>query len=183
MKDLMLDIETLGTGTRSLITQVGACYFDRYTGEIGDKFCENIIIQDSLDNGFEVRGDTIKFWLEQDKEIIQKMIKNALPVTKVLGHFREFYIKDTIAWAHATFDFPILTNAYHLMKMKQPIPYKLMRDIRTLVDLSGGNKRCICAENQDEVRKNHNALDDCIFQVKYCVEAFNKLKMGMKGEK
>jgi hypothetical protein len=81
MKDIMIDIETLGTGTRGLITQIGACYFDRNTGEIGDKFCENIQIQDALDNGFEVRGDTIKFWLEQDKEVIQKMIKNALPVT------------------------------------------------------------------------------------------------------
>jgi len=169
--DLMLDIETLGTGTKALITQIGACYFDRDTGEITWTFCENIQIQDSLDNGFEVRGDTIKWWFEQDKDVINKMISNAQPVTKVLGHFQTFCKVNQFdaAWAHATFDFPILTNAYHLMKLKQPIPYRKMRDIRTLVDLSN------VVYDKSKNEKTHNALDDCIYQVKYCVECFRKI--------
>ena len=219
MTDLMLDIETLGTGTRGLITQIGACYFDRYTGEIGDKFCENIRIQDSLNNNFEVDEGAIKFWLEQDKKIIKLMLKDAQDIRKVLEHFKQFYKKGTMAWSHATFDFPILTNAYHLLKIRQPIPYKKMRDIRTLVDLSRikRNKNykeitCVRCEAiakdlflnpknhkllkkflegkididcpdckgtgkiKIKVPKTHNALDDCIYQVGYCVEAFNKLR-------
>ena len=42
MKDLMVDIETLGVSHDSVITQIGACYFDRNTGEIGAKFIANI---------------------------------------------------------------------------------------------------------------------------------------------
>jgi len=38
MKDVMLDVETLGTKSTAAIIQIGACYFDRETGEIGDKF-------------------------------------------------------------------------------------------------------------------------------------------------
>jgi len=37
-KDIMLDIETMGIRPTSAIVQLGACYFDRITGEIGDKF-------------------------------------------------------------------------------------------------------------------------------------------------
>lgn len=169
--DLMVDIETLGTGTRALITQIGACYFDRNTGEIGETFCENIRIQDSLNKGFEIDGDTIKFWLSQDKAIIEKMLKNAQDMEKVLGHFKQFYKKGTIAWAHATFDFPILSNAYRMLGLKDTIPYKMMRDIRTLVDLSE-----IKIKKEEGDPKNHNALDDCFYQVKYCVECFMKLK-------
>ena len=205
MQDLMFDIETLGTGTRGLITQIGACYFDRYNGKIGDTFCENIRIQDSLNNGFEVMGDTIEWWLNQDKEIIKKMLENPKEVRKVLEHFKQFYKKGTIAWSHATFDFPILTNAYHLLKIKPPIPYKKMRDIRTLIDLSGLKREketkykkcpecfkgeykgviytCNRCKGTGKIKtkidpKNHNALDDCIYQVGYCVEAFKKLRIN-----
>ncbi|MFX0084214.1 MAG: 3'-5' exonuclease [Candidatus Hodarchaeota archaeon] len=170
MKDLMVDIETLGTGTRGLIIQIGACYFDRYTGNIGDTFLENIQIQDSLNQGFEVRGDTIEWWLNQDKEIIKKMLYNPQPVRNVLEHFKQFCKPGTIAWAHSTFDFPILTNAYHLLGIKQPISYKKMRDIRTLIDLSNLKR------DKNKSEKTHNALDDCIYQVKYCTEAFKMLR-------
>lgn len=129
----------------------------------------------------------------------------------MLEHFKQFYKKGK-AWSHATFDFPILTNAYHLLKIRQPIPYKKMRDIRTLIDLSGIERKKeikykICSNcngareykyfddklqnkvwktcskckgiGKMEIKqdpKNHNALDDCIYQVEYCVKAFNKLK-------
>jgi hypothetical protein len=169
--DLMVDIETLGTGIRAVITQIGACYFDRNTGEIGKTFCENIRIQDSLNKGFEVDGDAIKFWLQQDKTIIKNMLKDAQDIEKVLGHFKQFYKKGTIAWAHTTFDFPILSNAYYRLGLGQAIPYKMMRDIRTLVDLSK-----TAHKKKEGDPKTHNALDDCIYQVKYCVECFKKFK-------
>ncbi len=41
MRDCMIDFETLGTGPDAAIIQVGACYFDRVTGEIGATFKRN----------------------------------------------------------------------------------------------------------------------------------------------
>lgn len=48
--------------------------------------------------------------------------------------------------------------------------HKDARDIRTLVNLSG-----IDLKTYDWNKKTHNALDDCKFQVTYCVDAMKKL--------
>ena len=42
MKDVMIDFETLGNSNNAVVVQIGACYFDRKTGEIGYKFETNI---------------------------------------------------------------------------------------------------------------------------------------------
>lgn len=171
MKDLMVDIETLGTGINSVITQIGACYFDRFTGELGETFLVNIRIQDCLDKGLTVDGGAIKFWFEQNHK---DFLEAPIDLTKALGHFKQFCKKDTIAWAHATFDFPIISNAYRLHSQGLPFSYRNMRDIRTLVDLAN-----IPYKQYKREGTHHNALDDCKYQVKYCVDCFRALK----GEK
>lgn len=172
MKDLMVDIETLGTGTNSVITQIGACYFDRNTGEIGETFLVNIRIQDCLDNGLTVDGGAIKFWFEQDQ---QDFLEAPIDLTKALGQFSQFCKKDTLAWAHATFDFPILMNAYRTVKQGLPFHYRSMRDIRTLVDLSN-----VSYKRYEREGTHHNALDDCKHQVIYCSGCFKALKGDIK---
>ena len=79
MIDLMLDLETLGTSNNALITQIGACYFDRYSGKLGKQFLENIQIQDGLNKGFEVDEGAIRFWLEHEPTFLSKPI----PITVV----------------------------------------------------------------------------------------------------
>lgn len=168
MKDLMVDIETLGTSPTALITQIGACYFDRLTGQIGDKLCHNVSIQDGLDLGFSVDGSTIEFWLRQPG---RTFLEGPLySVGDALANFSSFAKGCTSAWAHATFDFPILANAYNVLRMKLPFSYRLTRDIRTLVDLSGVKVPKAASE------ETHNALDDCIYQVEYCVKYFKELR-------
>ena len=171
MKDLMVDIETLGTGRNAVITQIGACYFDRNTGEVGDTFLVNIRIQDCLDNGLEVDAGAIKFWFDQEH---RDFLEAPVDLTKALGQFKQFCKKGTIAWAHATFDFPIIANAYKVIKQGMPFPYRGMRDIRTLVDLSN-----VEYKKYKRIGTHHNALDDCINQVTYCSACFQALK----GEK
>ena len=166
-QDLMIDIETLGVGQNALIIQVGACYFDRLTGIIGDKFCKNISIQDGLNKGFSVDGDTIEFWLKQSN---RSFLVDTLTTKEVLVSLSRFTKLSSTLWAHATFDFPILANAYRRFYMKLPFHYWATRDIRTLVDLSG------IVLPRKSPKKTHNALDDCIYQVSYCVECFKKLR-------
>ena len=168
MRDLMIDIETLGTGINSVITQIGACYFDRYTGTIGETFIVNIRIQDCLDKGLEVDGGAIKFWFEQSH---QDFLQAPIDLEKALGQFKKFCKKDINVWAHSTFDFPIIGNAYRVIKQGLPYHYRSTRDIRTLVDLSG-----IAYKKYVREGVHHNALDDCKFQVKYCSDCFKTLK-------
>ena len=168
MKDLMLDLETLGTSNNALIVQVGACYFDRDNGEIfWDKFSMNVQIQDGLNNGFEVDAGAIKFWLEHTPTFL----KEAVPVQTMLGKLREFISKKAIIWSHATFDAVVLQNAYNKFGEKAPFSYRNVRDIRTLVDLAR-----IKYKKKEGDPKTHDGLEDCIYQVKYCCECFKKLR-------
>ena len=43
MHEVMLDLETFGTGVHSVIVQIGAVYFDRHTGETGDWVCIQVL--------------------------------------------------------------------------------------------------------------------------------------------
>jgi hypothetical protein len=177
MKDLMVDIETLGNGPTSVLTQIGACFFDRYTGEIGEKFCQNISVQNCLDMGLQLDWDTIKWWFEQTEE--KTWMKEPQPLGKVLGQFSAFAKPAEAVWSHATFDMPIIANAYRRIKQGLPFHYRAMRDIRTLTDLAKVSKEEIAATPANG--KTHNGLDDCVFQVAYCVKCFNKLKGQPNG--
>jgi hypothetical protein len=169
MKDIMVDIETLGTAPGSVITQIGACYFDRRTGETGEQFSVNIRVQDCLDCGLTVSGDTIRWWFGQGNPT---WLKDGVDLRCALERFHTFAKKADFAWSHATFDFPVLYYAYHRLGIGVPVHYRGLRDIRTLVDLAG------VPRSGEKNEHSHDALSDCLFQVKYCMAAFRKLSCG-----
>lgn len=168
MKNLMLDIETLGYRKNACIIQIGACYFDPQTGDILDSFSRNI---DARSSTGEIDADTVYFWLNQSRDAINLVTEAPLYTEKdALDDFRRFAHKAEQIWSHATFDFVIIQEA--LMRHRIPrFNYKLARDIRTLVDLSGVNLK-----DFQRLGTHHNALDDCLYQVKYCHHALKVLK-------
>lgn len=167
MKDLMLDLETLGTRPTSIIVQIGACYFDRHTGGIGKQFAINIDTGSCLMAGLTVDQGTIDWWRTQSNK---SWLYDIMNIQDALDEFSKFAKDAEAVWSHATFDAPILHNAFAVCKKKLPYHYRASRDIRTLVDLSGVEYKV----EKDAV--THNALEDCIRQVEYCVKCFNKLK-------
>lgn len=166
MKDVMIDIETLGTRATSQIVQIGACYFDRKTGAIGPTFSENIASGHPL---FTTDQHTLDWWQEQSQEARDAVFVNGKEFSFVIQRLAAFLQDAEFMWSHATFDIPILMNAFDVFKVKMPVPFRGMRDIRTLMDLAD--------HKSEKVREgiHHNAVDDCKFQVAYCVEALNKL--------
>jgi len=171
--DLMLDLETFGTNINAVIVQIGACYFDRYTGEIGETFLENIDAETSVKEGFEMDASTVYWWMSQNKDAIESVIKEPRnPVKKVIKAFNNFASRAVSIWSHATFDFVILMNHFRTLDIKPKFHYRTARDLRTLVDLAD-----IKYKNQAREGIHHNALDDCIFQVEYAVKCFNKLRI------
>lgn len=168
----MLDFETLGNGKNACVIQIGACQFDRDTGEILDKFSLNIDAESAIQSGAEMDASTVLWWLQQSKEAITAVTRD--PLTHIFQGFselNEFLSRAETVWSHATFDFVILTETLKRLNLKPKFHYKVARDIRTLVDLSGINSKALPREGT-----HHNALDDCIYQVKYCVQAMNKLR-------
>jgi len=170
MKDVMLDIETLGNGEYAAIVQISACYFDRVTGEIGQTFDQKIDLEDACKYG-QVDGSTLKFWLQQDPEVIRQVMSGTRRLDEVLMEFELFARDADCIWSHATFDFVIVQEALKKNDCLKRLKYKSARDLRTLCDLAQLKE----SDYPPAVGKTHNALDDCYFQVKYAVTALNKL--------
>jgi len=169
MKDLMLDLETMGNSSTSVIVQIGACYFNRKTGEIGNTFSQNVSIDSCLGLGLTVNGSTIQWWMKQENK---SWMDNPQGIHESLWNFQTFInVKPNCVWSHASFDVPILFNAYTKAEISIPFHYRCVKDLRTLTNLAKMKKK----ENPD-IRKTHNALDDCIYQVEYTVECLNIMK-------
>ena len=173
VSDIMLDLETFGTNPNAVIVQIGACYFDRVTGEIGEKFLKNIDAVESVKLGFKMDPETICWWLSQSPEAI----KSIIDITKFKWHpsiaieaFNDFVKPDSNIWSHATFDMVILMEHYRIIGIKPKFDYRNSRDLRTIVALAG-----IDVDSYEKIGIAHNALDDCLFQVKYAVDCLRKL--------
>ena len=170
MKDLMVDIETFGNTKNSVIVQIGACYFDRKTGEIGDTFFTNVDADSGFRRGFKATGSTLYWWLEQDKEAQQALLADRKDVFDAITDFNAFAKKAARVWSHATFDFVILMNHFEQMNIKPKFHYRAARDLRTLVDLANWDHW-----DYERVGTHHNGLDDCIYQVRYAVDCLNAI--------
>lgn len=174
MKDVMLDLETFGTGKDACICQIGACYFNRQTAEIGKTFKVNIDARTSVKAGAVIDADTVYWWLSQSPEAVKSITEGPLQdIRLAILDLNLFMIDAKYVWSHSTFDFVILSNVFKQLDIRPNFRYTSSRDIRTLTDLSGLNKN----DYKKLVREgvHHDALDDCKFQVKYCVEAFKEL--------
>jgi len=168
MKDVMIDIETLGTRSTSMIVQIGACYFDRKTGKIGPKFRQNI--SSGFDDRFTIDASTISWWLSQSDEARASIAKDGKDLTTILTNLRDWLGEAKFVWSHATFDIPILLNAFEKCDLHFPIHYTKMRDIRTLMDIANIDTKSLKREGT-----HHDALADCEYQVAYCTKALDSL--------
>jgi len=178
MKDIMLDLETFGNSKDSVIVQIGTCYFDRYSGEIGETLCLNIDVDSSLKEGFDVWGSTLYWWMKQgDKARKSIMEEPRYAVRTAINQVNGFLKKADQIWSHATFDFVMLMGHFEKLGIKPSFHYRAARDLRTLVDLADLPKN-----NDKLVRTDiqHNALDDCLYQVQYAVECFRALKKEIR---
>lgn len=172
MKDVMIDFETLGTSADAPVVQIGACYFDRKTGEIGRTFKVNVSLASGVQSGAVIDASTVEWWVNQSEEARKSVFtEDSEDITRAFGEFNKFLQGSQYIWSHATFDFPILQQTLKRLGIKPWFKYKFARDIRTLQDLAG------YPEGQTKREGiHHDALDDCKFQVVYCVAAFKILE-------
>lgn len=176
---LMIDVETMGTNAQAPIIQIGAVLFDNFTGEEKAAYCANIDLEDAIVNHGRITDQaTVEWWAGQPVEIWEGTKHNARPLKDVMTEFMQGLAaigveKNTPIWSHATFDFP-LVNTHLALAGLRPLYYRAARDIRTLVDLADLDLKAYNWAGE----KTHNALDDCRFQVKYCVDAMAKIRKG-----
>jgi hypothetical protein len=175
LQDVMIDIETLGNGKHACIVQIGACYFNRSTGEIGRKFKVNVDPESAVRAGCEIDAQTVMWWLKQSDAARASILADPkLDITEAFKQLNTFLMGAKYVWSHATFDFVIITNTFRMLGLKPFYRYQSARDIRTLMDLADLKP----SEQSNREGTHHDGLDDAIYQVQYCVKALNKLKTG-----
>lgn len=173
MNDVMIDLETLGKGSDAHILQIGACYFDRLTGKIGETYNHIIDASSMEDSGARMDASTVMWWLGQSEDARLNILNaSKIKIDVALSELNFFMAEAKQIWSHATFDFPILMDTYQRLKIRPNFDYRMARDIRTLEDLAG-KENIICRERSST---HHDALADCIYQVLYCSQSFRVLE-------
>ena len=165
MNNVMVDIETFGTDSNSVIVSISAVKFDINTGELGSTFEIGLDIQEQLDNGAVIDGSTVMWWLEQSKEAQHELTRiDRIDVASALSHFNSFlYPTPDALWGNgATFDNVIVRNLHKRHKIEFRVPFWADRCVRTYVDMNDINTR-----DFKFVGTKHNGIDDCLHQIKY----------------
>lgn len=149
-KHVIIDIETLGTGSRALMLEVGATVFDPLADTlpenppVTDLFYKPVDLKYELNLGFEVDADTIMWWLGQSEANRTRLTnshekKLGVPTHQVLDQLTNFLMSHRVkyVWAHgATFDPVILAEHYRRLKRDPPFNFRDVRDTRTVYSIA-----------------------------------------------
>jgi len=179
----MLDIETMGSGSKAAIVAIGACLFNPVTGEVGAKF-EVIVNLKSAAYYGEMDAGTVLWWLEQEEEARKVLLsKEAITLKAALEQFTAWLEsnipewKTRVVWGNGcTFDNVIMGNAYKACRMSQPWGFFNDRDVRTLVDLGRTLHNFNPKTDMPFEGVRHSAVDDAIHQAKYVSAIYQKLQ-------
>jgi hypothetical protein len=166
MKNIMLDLETMGVGSDAAIVSIGAVVFDPENDLLGETFYINVDLSSCLENGLSVTGATINWWLKQSDSAREALFENPVSLKDALTLFSEYVHKfeKPRVWGNGSgFDNEILKNAYKAAKLECPWEYYNDRDLRTLVDIG---RSIVGKQSYEAIGTKHNALDDAINQAK-----------------
>lgn len=166
MKNLMVDLETLGLRPGCTILSIGAVWFD-HTG-LGEPFHVVISRNSCGEHGLYEDAETLAWWARQSdaaKATFHEATSGGFALPAALQDFQDFVKQKTSVkvWGNgADFDNPILSAAYHAASMKQAWTAYNGRCYRTLKNLFPQVK-------MERGGTHHNALDDAVSQAKHAV--------------
>lgn len=179
--NIMIDLETLGNRSGCVILSIGAVMIDLAAGTLGPEFYSPIRVLSSTEVGMHIDPNTIAWWDKQSPEA-RKVLDDAyaseappLPlVLRAFGGFLQAHMNcqfdERCLWGNgASFDAPILTEAYRLCGVKRPWPYWGDMCFRTVSKL---NRHISMARSGVQ----HNALDDARQQARHLIKILQQNK-------
>jgi exodeoxyribonuclease VIII len=187
--DIMLDLETLGTGNNAAIIQIGAVAFnaDGENGslwtnspdslaELGQGFRVNVNLAESRHPGI-IDASSVEWWLQQSQEARDSITKTEgrLELGAALEAFvRWLYtvtpkVRALRVWSNGpTFDETILRAAFTRYGAPLPLSFRGSRCCRTMIELAelhGWNRKEAASGAPQDITK-HDALSDAVFQAR-----------------
>ncbi len=169
MQDIMLDLETMGSGPNAAIVSIGAVEFNLETGHLGESFYQVITLSTSVQYGGVMDADTVLWWLRQDDEARQAIARPGVHITVALVEFTKWLnsynrdVNNVKMWGNgAAFDNVILASAYRNNMLPQPWKHWNDRCYRTVKSQHRDVKLV-------RTGTHHNALDDAISQAQHLI--------------
>ncbi len=169
-RNVMLDLETLGTEPGCVILSIGAVTFDPKGVSYGYQFECNMDAETSQAIGFTTSPETVAWWSRQSKEARDRLLIDRVNILTGLESFVQWFrdVQGKQLWCQgANFDEPILRRALDMLKIPVPWKYYDVRDTRTAYEIYGFNPKFVKREGT-----HHSALDDAAYQSKCLQEAF-----------
>lgn len=166
MKNIMIDLETMGQKSNAAIISIGAVYFDN--SGLGSTFSVLVDLDSSVEMGMDIDASTVMWWMKQSEDARSVFTGASIHLADALFAFSEFVEEGCTLWGNgADFDNVILANAYD--KCNIPFPFKFWnnRCYRTM-------KNIFRDVEMDRKGIYHNALDDAISQAEHLVKIANE---------
>lgn len=179
MKDVMVDLETLGNRAGCAILSIGAVAFDRETFELGERFYVIVNTDSCFAADLVVHASTVEWWEKQSDEakaVLRQAsgTEESIGLSEALNQFNAYLERQSSGvkvWGNGSdFDNAILYSAYAAVDIEPSWKFWNSRCFRTLKDLNSG----VHAPKREGVY--HNALHDAITQANHAVKIFAKLK-------
>lgn len=164
MYDVMVDLETMGTGADAPIIAIGAVSFN--ADGIQDRYYRNVDLASCMKIGMCPDPDTIMWWLGQEQSARIALMDDKMPIAAALHEFTQWLDMNNVAgmWGNgAAFDNVILSTAYRMCKIEQPWKFWNDRCYRTMKNMYP----LIPFERKGT---HHNALDDAESQALHLIE-------------
>jgi len=178
---IMIDLESLDVGTAPIIAQVSAVRFD-LEGDVLDTFNRYVSIDSCVAKGMTVSGETLRFWLNQDRELQKSVFESGdeKSIEDVLTDFSGWVgasCGETVWVNGAIADALWLESAFHRSGIPSPIQHFQYRDMKSLINTVQETMPNIGHPPYSVTGTPHNAVNDCTNQVKRLVaylEALHK---------
>lgn len=171
MRDIMIDIETLGTTAGSVILSIGAVAFDP-SGVLGARHYDVVSIASSLSLGATVDQGTVDWWSKRtpaaQRVLFDALSPSAPTLIDALDRLSDYLLSqspssDLLIWGNGSdFDNVLLVAAYAQAGRKPPWRFYNHRCFRTLKNLFPGHEPVREGEH-------HNALDDAVHQARHAL--------------
>ena len=156
--DIMIDIETVGTGPDACILTIAAQTFDpNALGYLPQDYYARVDI-DSQPNR-EVDDATVEWWATQPQEAQDEAFgeEGRISLKQALEELSKLCFHCNLTWANGTtFDMVILENAYKQEQLPLPWRFWNVRNARTVYSLY---------PDLPKPKASHHALEDCKRQI------------------
>jgi len=174
--DFAVDLETLGRNAGCVILSLGAVAFERDEEDVRHFFYVEFQVQQQLKDGFRVDADTLRWWCTQKESgVLMGEDHDREDLFAGLNDFAGFVgdhsSENSPVWSVGNdFDIAMLRYAYNFYDQEWPFAYDAARDVRTLCDVEGFNRKEF---EVPELRKHH-ALDDAKYAARVVQEVFRR---------